>query len=364
MSGFPARFAVGEACANLRASPVRTAALSLLAFCAGLVVAMAPTADVGMIEEAQRSLVAQGANLFRAQRADNAGLDAVACDALRAVTGVRAAGGVLRAEQITATVGQGSVLSLIRATPGFAAVMWPGLQGTPAADTAVAGAKAAAAGLVENGGVVPYRSALAEAGEEAVRWVDTAPAGAAAREFEYDWAIVVPAPPAGRVGVCLVEAQPGARRDVESILANWFDEAAPVRVYPLMVESSASSGTGQALAHRFTRFVPGAVAGFLLVVQASLWWARRGEIGIYGLLGLRGRSLAAMVATDQVLVLVLPYCAGVAAAFAAAAPTLTGIVLRTVGLDALRGFALLALVPLAVFGMLSMIKPFDAVRGR
>jgi hypothetical protein len=220
------------------------------------------------------------------------------------------------------------------------------------------------AGL-EQGGVLEYTLGGTQAGAGLSR-IEVAAAPGAARVYEYDSAVVVAAGPTGWVTECLVEAEPGARDAVELVLTRWFsqDAGAGIRVYPWSVPVSGEQSPDYLLHQRASRWVVLGAVGLVAAVQGFLWLARRGETGIYRLLGLRGGSLAAMVVADQMLVSVAPFSAGVLGAGIARAGDLNGMALTMTAIDVARGYCLLALVPLLILLLLKTVSPLDAIRGR
>jgi hypothetical protein len=355
---FPFRLAAGEAMANLRASPVRTAVAFVVGVAMGALIVAAACFEVGRIVAYDEELRLAGANLFVVQRADGQGVDAARCDSLRSRRGVVTAGGVASAERVVSSVDTGVSFDLLRASPGYAAVTWPELQQGVDSGAVFAGSRVTEAlGIADRGG-------LAYAGHGTPGYTEVSVAVGEARWPEAINHVVVPVAPVGRLSQCYVEADPGARGDVESLLVGWFDEPARLLVNAAMPEAPLGMSPNGQLASRFTRWAPLAAAVFILVVQSVLWIARRTDVGLYGLLGLRGARLAAMVATDWVFTVLVPVCAGMCLAAAWLASRLDGLVLAVTAWDCLRTVALLAVIPLVVVALLKMVKPFDAIRGR
>jgi hypothetical protein len=163
---------------------------------------------------------------------------------------------------------------------------------------------------------------------------------------------------------CYVEALPGARASVEALALAWFDEPSRILVNSAMPAPPLGGSPDERLKARFSRWVPLGAVTVVVAFQCALWLARRSDVGLYGLLGLRSSRLAAMVAADFVFAVAAPVAAGALLAAVCLAPRLTGMVLVVTAWDCARAATLLALVPLVIFGLLAMVKPFDAVRGR
>ncbi|MDR2566800.1 MAG: hypothetical protein LBC97_12270 [Bifidobacteriaceae bacterium] len=354
----PLRLAVSEALANLRASPAKTLTSCLVGLMAGAAVVTAPALEVSRIAAYNDELVAAGANLFVVQRDDRQGLDAGRCDSLRSLPGVIGAGGVASVRRAVSSVDSGVSFDLAKASPGYAALVWPALRGQPDTGMAVVGARVASRLGIADSGTLPY--VVARVNER----VEVMAAPGQPRSSEQGNLVVVPVAPAGQLQECWVEAAPGARENVELLLLGWFDEAARTLVTPgVLGEPLDSSPAGQ-LAARLSGWVPLAAAAVLALFQAALWLGRRTDMGLYGLLGLRGGRLALMVASDWAFTALAPFAAGALLAGAWLAPQLAGVVLAVTAWDFARAATLVTLVPLAVFGMLAAIKPFDAIRGR
>ncbi|MDR0591807.1 MAG: hypothetical protein LBG60_00830 [Bifidobacteriaceae bacterium] len=356
--GFSCRLAIAEALANLRASPARAVASAVLGLLAGALTVVATSLDVGRIVAYDDDLIATGTNLFIVQRSDGLGLDAARCDSLRSQPGVVAAGGVASAKRVVSTVDSAVSFDLIQASPGYAAVVWPQLQRQAGDGLAVASARVAERlGIADSGGV-PYISA------EAADYVEVAVAPGQPRESAQVSSVVVPTAPTGRLSECWVEAASGAREGVEALALGWFDEPVRMLVTPAMLELPLGSSPAEQLAQRFSRWIPLAAALVVTAFQTALYLARRADLGLYGLLGLRGCQLAAMVAADSMFTVMAPVGLGMLMAAAWCASELTGAVLAATAWDCLRLAALLTLVPLVVLVLAKSVKPFDAIRGR
>jgi hypothetical protein len=355
---FPYRLAATEALANLRASPLRTAICLVVAGLAGAFAVAAPAFDVGRIAAYDEELIRQGVNLFTVYRDDGLGLDAARCDSLRSLPAVRAAGGVANATRVVSAVDAGVSFDLIEASPGFAATMWPAWQQEADDGLAAAGARVADRLGISDSGFVAHLD-RGEIGRTLVRAAD-----GTARAPELSNAVVVPVAPVGRLAQCWVESQPGSRAQVEALLVGWFDEPARMLVTAAMRDEQIAASPADQLADRPSQWSPLVVAAVIVIFQAALWLARRTEIGLYGLLGLRRGRLAAMVSADFLFSTAVPLAAGSLIATCWLAPRLDGAVLAAITWDCLRLAALLPLAVLAIVAMLSMVKPFDAIRGR
>ncbi|MDR0626005.1 MAG: hypothetical protein LBG11_01885 [Bifidobacteriaceae bacterium] len=357
-SRFPYRLAANEALANLRASPVRTAVSAAVGILLGALAVVAPTVDVGRITAYNDELVRAGSNLFAVHRNDGQSLDAARCDSLRALPGVVSAGGVAGARRVVSTVDAGVSFDLIEASPGYAATMWPTLQGRPDDGSARVGTRVASRLGISDSGWVPYLAV------GAADRVEVVAASAEARLAELSNAIVVPVAPVGALTQCWVEAEPGAREQVEELLVGWFDEPVPTFVASFMAGEQLASSPADQLADRLSRWAPLAVVLVVTIFQVALWLARRAEVGLYGLMGLRGARLATMVSVDFLFATAAPVGAGMVAAACVMAPRLTAVVLEATAWDCLRVWVMLPLAPLAVHATATIVKPFDAIRGR
>jgi hypothetical protein len=323
----------------------------------GLVV-VAPALDVSRIVATNDQMVAVGVNLLVAQRDDREPIDAALCDALRSRPGVLAAGGATSSKRVVSAVDSGLSFDLVQATPGYAAVIWPDLQGLPEANHGLAGHRVAEQLGVADGAGVPYVWGATTG------FVEAAAAPGQARAADHTNSIVVPVAPVGSVVQCFVEAEPGARAALEQLLLGWFDQPANMLVTPLVTALSFGADPDTQLTNRFSRWIPLAAALVLAAFTTALWLSRRTEVGLYGLLGLRGVALTVMVTTDYVLTVVTPVFAGALAAIVYLAPQLNGMVLTVTLIDCARMAALLPLLPLFQTALLKLVKPFDAIRGR
>jgi hypothetical protein len=360
---FPRRLAAREALANLRANWVRSTVAQAVGLVIGALMVGVTLFDVGRIAAYNEELVQAGANMFTVQREDAMGLDAGRCDALVGMPGIKGAGGFQGVERAVSLVDPGISFDLVTASPGYAAMIWPPPDAAAAGSSealgrAVAGGRVAERLGVSQGGGLSY-SAAGVPGHIEVR-----PAAGPARSAESDNWVVVPVAPVGVVAHCMVEAVPGARAAVESLLVGWFDEPVRTIVSAVMPEPPLGMSPSDQLASRLSRWIPLVATAALLTFQAALWLARRADLGLYGLLGLRRSRLAIMVLTDYLFTAVVPVCAGAVAMAAWRASELKGLVLSLTALDFARAGALMALAPAAIIGLLALTKPFDAIRGR
>ncbi|MDR2379351.1 MAG: hypothetical protein LBD70_08020, partial [Bifidobacteriaceae bacterium] len=220
------------------------------------------------------------------------------------------------------------------------------------------------AGGGESGAPADPTNSAGPLGDAAFSLLEAEVAPGLTRLTGLDNSLVVTAPPVGKLISCLVEAEPGARAGLDELLVGWFDEPARVLVTSAMAGAPLGASPVDELSNRLSRWAPAAVAVFVLAFQAALWLSRRADLGLYGLLGMRGGGLAAMVATEFAFTVAAPGGAGALLAATALAPRLEGVTLALTAWDCLRTAALLALVALAVVGLLRLVKPFDAIRGR
>ncbi|MCU1441314.1 MAG: hypothetical protein JWP85_2311 [Rhodoglobus sp.] len=356
MSGFARRVIVREAYANALAHRALAGILVLIAAIAPLAAVTLDIVDVHGSVERERELAARGSTVFSVTAVDRQLLPATRCDALGTVTGVASAGGITAVERVHSALTDRRPLTFVSATPGLAAVLWPG---TTAVDGVIVGASIGSQlGLVA-GAVLPIAQAVA---------IRSLPVGAVAqpstRSADYDLLVLQSVPPRGGTYECLVESEPGARARVEAVLLGWFSGTATA-VTPYFVPPDTGRTPQQEASERTSAWFPLAAAGLVALGMLAWWVIRRSEFALYGVMGLSRDGLVLMLVTEWAMLCLLPGSIGLANALGSSAALLDDApVAQVAALDVVRYLASISVIPLLGTALLTRVTAFEALKGK
>lgn len=357
---FSSREIALEAVRNMMSARLRTCFVSLLAMAVGLGVLAAVVGDVAAIRDSWVAGRAAGSDVLVVRpMGQEVGVSAVACDALRSVDGVLTAGAVLTTSESFASVDPASRYAVVSATPGYLRLAWP-TERFDAGTATVAGVDVAtplglSAGAAYLGREVP--------GGSPVEFRVGARAAAAGRFQLADRAVVVAEVPSGDVPECAVESTAGARVAVAAILTDWFAPT-PTTVQSLLPAVGLAADPQAELNSRWSRWVPLAGGGVLLLVSVITWWGRRGESGLYLLVGMHRGGLLLQFCVEVAVSLFVPVMVGAGVALVVLGGRTDGIVADAALRDLGKLVLVVGLVPLVSFVVASTAKSLDLVRGR
>lgn len=295
MNVFRSSLAVREAWRDMWATPALTAlSIGLTTLVFGLMfVSIAGDGQrvVGDYEDA----VERG--YFAVAVADRSGVAVAAaqCDAMLAISGVEAAGGVIGETTVTVLDGTARV-RLIRLTPGAARVAWPEID--PAAPGLIA-----ASGVAERYG---WSAGTEVAFSESKRPPDRigAIATAPSRIVGLDDALVEVVAADGVVSRCLVWPEPVHAPRVTAALTGWLGES--TLVAPLSPDAHRAAeivDRANQLSHH-----PGwmLASGSAALIIAAIFFIRRRDFALYRNLGASERAITAMFAAEVFVRVVVP----------------------------------------------------------
>lgn len=343
---------VNEIAANIASRKLRTLlSLTIAALFGGVVaVAAVTTGTAADIEREQREFLGEFVVAVVAQ--DGAPLDAVRCDAVAGLPGVKGAGGIMtRSPRISV---DGSRVDTATVTPKFVTVAWPSKQTDSPLDVIAGRAVTQRMYLYDH-----VRLEWADAGDVSSLRVDRA-ATERSRIPEMDGALALAAPPAGTVERCLVDIDPQWYQAVRAVLTTW-DMGAPSIQGPLWVASDTDVDPDSGLKrHRVTALW----AAVVIIVGG--WRAfdvrlRRTDFGLYRVLGVRRRQVVAMVAVEHLLTTVVPLAVGFTVVMTLMHPA--GAALRLAFSDGglMVGLAFFAAIPAAIPALTSRV--IDSFKG-
>jgi len=349
---------VAEAVRNLISRPVLSCAIALLS--AGTMFAsIALTAlETNQILSFQTQLEERGIYVQTVAGTAGTPISATRCESLNMIEGVKAAGGLVGASSVRLLSHPSVPVSIVRATPNYASIIWPETRSMPAKGLIVGAEIAAELGLVPGAGFV-------RGGTDSAK-LDASVASVAKpsmRDGNFDAYVVEPVSPRGQVRSCLVEAEPGAYLGVQQLLTTWFSDEV-VSVSPLYALPKEGLTPQQQMQSRLSQYFP--FGAILLVTCAAVasWLIRRKDFALYRLLGMPPRKLFTNVFSEWLLTVMLPSSAGAVFAMIAVAPQLSGIVLEAAVLDAARLFALIWLVPCLGLLLVGGGSPLAVLRGK
>lgn len=360
--GFSAFSVAREAWLNLSASLGPSLGVAVVSLVVGAGLPAVAGFEVSEIVRDADQAIAAGTNMMSLTAEDRAPLSASRCDELNNVDGVLTAGGIVSRSAAYAATRPNEPLQLIHGTVGAASALWPMLtEPTGTAGVLVGADTASLFGLSvgsrlmlsESAGTSPSVSVL----------VDQV-AGKTVRDVTLDGAIFVSVAPTGMITECLVEAQPGARQQVEAVLIGWFRADLKVAVSPYFVSNAPGSLPADELRGRLTQYLPALAFVLLFVSLAGYWFARRSELALYRTLGISRPQLLGMLATEALLLVLIPVNLGFALSVFMLVPFAEALAIRVAAADAIRFSALLPLLPLAGFLLVARSIRIDALKGR
>jgi hypothetical protein len=353
MSGFSTSVILREAYANVLAHRVLATIVVLIAAVAPLTAVVLDLSEVHGSNQREGELTARGAMVFSVTTADRRPLPAARCDELGSVAGISSAGGITRLELVHSALPDGRFLSFASATPGLAAVLWPGVA--PRDGVVVGAAIASELGLVA-GATLPL-----EYGVELEVGTVAAPS---TRSPDHDLLVLESVPPVGNTFECLVESEPGARARVEALLLGWFSGAATA-VTPYFLPPDTGRSPQAEVNERSSAWFPVAAATLVGLGMLAWWAIRRAEFALYGVMGLDRRGLLRMLVAEWAVLCLLPGAVGLVNALGASgALLLEAPVARAAALDVTCYLAAIVVIPLAGAALLARVTAFDALKGR
>lgn len=330
--------AAGEARRNIAANALRSAGIALVSAVAGFLALGSTVLEVQEIADAYEAQQLKGYDAMSVTAGDGPPITAARCDAAVRIDGVEAAGAQLSRQETAPAQQESTPVSLVRATPGYAAFVFP--QETRPATTGVLAGRDLRTEL----GAQPatHLSLTAADGTGIVLAVDEVAATPARLSGANRW-VLVPTAPVGTVAECLVQARPGQRDVVTSALVAWFAPTT-ASVTPLVPADQFERDPENELAQRRSGWAWLIAGAGICTLLAFIWRSRRRDMMLYRLLGFGRGDLRRMVAYETLTTVAAPAQWGAALAIAILHPS-APVTVRALVIDDLRFAAVLALIP-------------------
>jgi hypothetical protein len=333
--------------------------VAIVSVALGILVCLATVTNVAAIAGQQAELVAKGVNVFAVTGQNNDFLSSARCEELNAVPGVLSAGGVGTVQSFqTPTLGE-TQNDLRTLTRGAVAIIWPTHQSPSPSPSIIAGASLG----TQLGLTAGSRVTLATNGASRLSKID-AVEPPSPRDEQYDHAAVEVVVPPYPIVTCLVEARPGSREAVESLLLGWFASSPKTNVSPYFLSTFVGPTPAEQLNTRYSQWVPLEAGGVLLIVLIATWWGRRSDFALYLLLGARGWRFALIVGAEFTVVGLVPAALGISIGTVAQLGQLHGLVLSMTILDALRFGILTLAIPAVGVALLQSQRSLDLLKGK
>ena len=304
------------------------------------------SAEVTRILDLQDDLVSAGSTSLIVSASRPGGVDAVRCEQLNTVEGVRAAGA--RGSLLSSETDGAKVRAVTR---GYAQAVLPGMD--PASEV-IAGATAAESRhLISGSGITsPEQSIALE--------VD-AVASPSLRDPRVNAEVLVIHPPTFSANSCLVVAEPDRHAGVDALLTTWFG-ADDVLIAPLIARGDVTDSPQSLLESRPGRMISVVAGAGSLMMLLAAWMVRRSDFALYRLLGAEVGALTAGLCLEATVLVVAPQLATSAFTFCAFPQMHSGAGLESALLAVGQLLASdLVAVPLGI-ALLFIKNPFSLVR--
>jgi len=358
---FSRRAIIAEAHANLKATPVRSLSIGALTLLLTLAVGFGVLAETQSIAEEERNRIEIGGETLVATTDSRDGLSAQRCDSLEEISAVEASGGVVRSEYVAIDLLPSRRVDVLYATPGFVGAVWPHGAATTGTPSVFVGEE-----LADDLGLrVGDHVKILPDGTEPVVLPVGGVLGATNRLGLPGQLIVIETPAQGFVPQCVVSLSPGNGGELDSVvLALLRTPGAETFLGPVVAGRAGDVLPEERLASRLTRFLPLAGGAACAVLITAFWFARRHDIALYRLLGMRSGGTLLMIAAEHLWVVIVPACVGalaVASACVASDASVVAIQSTALALLAMTGLSLLA-VPMS-WGVCSYERPSQVIKG-
>ncbi len=294
-----------EVLANLRASPLLTALIGVIAFVGTLGSLFFVGSETASISRDWQHRVEAGVYVFVAAPLFGSGVPAPLCDSANSVTGVIGAGGIYERSEVTPAQSPQSTASILRVTPGFPSATWSKfkLRG----DSSVIAPR----DFAERFGFVPMRDfVFKDKGGSA--W-DSAKIGIVMTQRNLidgvnDALVIVQSARSGAVQTCIISTSPASANTVGTALNGVFGSAYTVKPF---IESEVESRTPQQLLDARAGLWATTLFGLsMMTLQLLLWIGRRRDFALYLTVGMTPHDLRHMLCSESAIKILLPATAG------------------------------------------------------
>lgn len=281
-----------------------------------------------------------GASAFVVTSTTSQSLPVSDCEAVRNVVGVRSAGARLRTTTANFISAPDTSVTLWEVSPGFIDFVFPDLSRETSVGMTFGKTIATDLGATA-GAVMVYAD-----GTSRYFTISAVSALSVERVRGSMQAVMVPVISDGVTNSCFVEAHPAYRESVEMALVSWFGPADQWDVSPLATPEQFEIDIDAAVQSQPMRLVSPLLAGITVLVSVSLWWSRRQEFALYGLLRFSAPQLVCLLTIEWGVTVLAPATAGGVAAIAATG--VSGVSSALVPLGVLQ---------VALFGIVTITTP-------
>lgn len=356
-------FLVGEGVRNVVSSRFVTAVLALTCLAASVATAIFVTTETSEIEGRWAEGIAAGRFVWTVPERVPGLVTAERCDALNGVEGIKAAGSVVRTDKVSPDNSPGTRYSLDSVTVHYLDVLWPDQPNLARSGGLVSGGDAASQLGLRDGVSAAFTTLGGDARWRAV--IGAVALNPSARDDAASGHLYQVVPPRGPVATCLVDAEPGADRAVQQLLLSWFPQDGEPVVRPFL-ETSSVIGQPPEIEYRqrVSRWAWTLGLGVMAIAMLGVWYARREELALYQLLGLRRRHVLVVLMTELVVSMLLPTQVGFALAELIFRQSLDSAVVRQELVNSdLRLVAGLVLIPALTLLLLRPTRLLDRLKG-
>lgn len=355
--GFTAGALVREGLLNVVSNRLLSLLLALSCFVGAGGCLLVSGYEVSAIEARFLQLVAKGSAVLAVTAQDGESVPGERCEALNGVPGVISAGGIVsRSTMRTEGSAFGQVL-MVEGTAGLPAIIWPG-EPAMRGSAITAGSTLAERSGAQVGAVLPWGLRI-----DGQFVAPSAIAEPSPRDASFDLAVVIVRAPASPVQQCLVESAPGALDEVSHLLVGWFDGPIETFVSRFYADSSVGASPQEQFDSRLSRWVPYVAALIIGAGFVITWFARRQEFGLYRMLRASPGSLLTNLATEFIVIGLIPLCGGYLAGLIISSMA-TPLALQNALIDATQLVLLSLLTPLTGVLVVSRVSAMDAIKGR
>ena len=353
-----AAFAASEAIANVRASPIISTGMALIALFVGLTAAWLPAFETEAIADDWSRQVEAGSSVL-VVTAKQGGVPVELCDAVNATSGVIGAGGIFRRTSVSLAQLTTRNVDALVVSAGFAAASWPRLPNPGSSSIIVPEEVAIDLGLSAGVELIYRPSDDTNSDSWSTSIVDIVPPGRNRVDGVNDAVMFVSAA-RGDLQSCYVSAEPSSFEAVRTALIGAFGTKHVVR--SLINGSAMQRSPSEQMASRAGFWLAAGMGALLATMHVFLWFMRRSDFALYRAMKMRDSGIRIMLATEIVAVGGLPVAVGALIGFTIHAGA-HAIAIEAGGLSYMAVVTFINLAP--PIGALLLLRqpPMQAIKG-
>ena len=351
--------AAHEAVANVRAAPLMSAGLALIAIVVGFLITWLTVAETAVIAvDWSQQINAGGAVLVVS--AKEGGVDLGQCDGMNATSGVQGAGGIFSREQISLAQTSGGRVDVLIVSAGFPAATWANYTTESPASVIVPEELADVFGLSAGANLIYSGTGANLNGDWIISRIDAVPEGRNRLAGVND-AVMFISSTNGPLQSCYISADPDSFNAVRTATSGVFGTDYVITNF--LEVSSTSRQPSELMTVRVGYWVAIGLGLFLTVLHLVVWFMRRGDFALYRTMKMSNSAIRTMLAVEVAVIAALPFATGALAGIIVQreAPR---IALETGGLSYLSVIALLVLLPLVGSAILLRQSTIEAIKGQ